>query len=119
MVLAPASARLPDVKRAGSQRPRALEHAHLFGHPELMMIEGQRRDQRPRTAAAACALQLREKDAGHGPAARCAQVPVNETGTNSDPRGEVHVVCVPISVYGHRARDSLGGADDKAHVQVS
>ena len=41
---------------------------------------------------------------------RCPKQP------NSDTGGEVHVVSVSISVYGHRVRDSLGAGDCKAHV---
>jgi hypothetical protein len=35
------------------------------------------------------------------------------------PGGEVHVVSVSISVYGHLAWGSVGAGDYKAHEQVS
>ena len=77
-------------------------------------------DQRPEPQPSRAPCNCREKDVGQGSAAPATQrCPATKQAPNSDPGGEVHVVSVSISVYGHRARDSLGAGDYKAHVQVS
>jgi hypothetical protein len=45
--------------------------------------------------------------------------PATKQAPNSDPGGEVDVVSVSISVYGHPAWGSLGAGEYKAHEQVS
>ena len=96
-----------------------VEHAHLFEHPKLM-IHAQMRRSATRTAAVACAVQLsRERQGGRAQTPGTQGAPATKQAPNSDPGGEVDVVSVSISVYGHGARDSLGAGDYKAHVQVS
>ena len=68
----------------------------------------------PQPPRAPC--KCREKDVGQGSDARHAKVPETAQFRHW---GQVHVVSVSISVYGHRAWDSLGAGDYKAHVQVS
>ena len=62
---------------------------------------------------------VERKTWGQGSDARHARCPATKQAPNSDPGGEVHVVSVSISVYGHRAWGSLGAGDYKAHEQVS
>lgn len=56
---------------------------------------------------------------GQGSDAGAQWCPLTKQAPYFDPKGQVHVVSVSISVYGHGARDSLGAGDYKAHVQVS